>query len=170
MGLGTTTLIISNDEMEDIIKIFKSYEDSDLLLKGFTETKELKGGFYSMLLVTLRASFLGNMLAGKGINRDREGFIRAGYVSTIKGFFMSSHPLTDFEIKNYYQNESIFDGVYSRGNLPKTKFQEKIRSEAYIIDFDKYSDIGTLWIALDALNNNVTYFDSFGVEHIPKKK
>ena len=60
--------------MEDIIKIFKSSEDSDLLLKGVTKTKELKGGFYSMLLVTLGASFLTNMLANKGINRAREGF------------------------------------------------------------------------------------------------
>ena len=74
LGWETTTLIISNDEMEDIIKIFKSSEDSDLLLKGVTKTKELKGGFYSMLLVTLGASFLTNMLANKEINRAREGF------------------------------------------------------------------------------------------------
>ena len=81
---GTTTLIISNDEMEDIIKIVKSLEDSGLLLKGVTETvqnevKEQKGGFLSMLLGTLGASLLGNILAGKGMNRAGEGFIRAGY-------------------------------------------------------------------------------------------
>ena len=74
---NTTTLIISNDEMEDIIKIVKSLEDSGLLLKGVTETvqnevKEQKGGFLSMLLGTLGASLLGNILAGKGINRGRE--------------------------------------------------------------------------------------------------
>ena len=40
---------------------------------------------------------------------------------------------------------------------------------AYVINLDEYSDIGTHWIALYALNNNVTYFDSFGVEHIPKE-
>ena len=84
LGSGTTTLIISNDEMEDIIKIFKTLEDSGLLLKGVTETiqnevKEQKGGFLSMLLGTLGASLLGNILAGKGINRAGEGIVRAGY-------------------------------------------------------------------------------------------
>ena len=71
-------LIISNDEMEDIIKIVKSLEDSGLLLKGVTETvqnevKEQKGGFLSMLLGTLGASLLGNILAGRGINTAGEG-------------------------------------------------------------------------------------------------
>ena len=66
-----TTLIISNDEMKDIIKIVKSLEDSGLLLKGVTETiqnevKEQKGGFLSMLLGTLGASLLGDLLIGKG--------------------------------------------------------------------------------------------------------
>ena len=83
LGSGNTTLIISNNEIEDIIKIVKSLEDSGLLLKGVTETvqnevKERKGGFLSMLLGTLGASLLGNMLAGKGLNRAGEGFIRAG--------------------------------------------------------------------------------------------
>ena len=85
-----TTLIISNDEIHDIIKIVKSLEDSGLLLKGVTETvqnevKEQKGGFLSMLLGTLDASLLGNVLAGKEINRAgkrinraEEGIIRAG--------------------------------------------------------------------------------------------
>ena len=67
---SSTTLIISNNEMEDIIKIIKSLEDSGLLLKKVTETvqnevKEQKGGFFSMLLGTLGASLLGNILAGK---------------------------------------------------------------------------------------------------------
>ena len=74
LGSGNTTLIISNDEMKDIIKIVKSLEDSGLLLKGVTETvqneiKEQKGGFLSMLLGTLGASLLGNLLTGKGIYR-----------------------------------------------------------------------------------------------------
>ena len=78
-----TTLIISNDEMEDILKIVKSLEDSGLLLKGVSETiqneaKEQRGGFLSMLLGTLSASLLGNMLAGKGAIRTGEGTIRAG--------------------------------------------------------------------------------------------
>ena len=87
LGSGNmTTLIISNDEINDIIKIVKSLEDSGLLLKGVTETiqnevKEQKGGFLSMLLCTLGASLLGNFLAGKGINRAGAGFNRAGHGS-----------------------------------------------------------------------------------------
>ena len=94
MGSGNTaTLIISNDEINNIIKIVKSLEDSGLLLKEVTETvqnevKEQKGGFLSMLLGTLGASLLGNLLTGKGIyragkgkgiNRAGEGVLRAGY-------------------------------------------------------------------------------------------
>ena len=72
LGFGTITLIILKDEMPDIIKTVKSLEDSALLLKGVSETiqieaKEQKGGFISMLLDTLGASLLGNMLTGKGI-------------------------------------------------------------------------------------------------------
>ena len=73
---SSTTLIISNNEMEDIIKIVKSLEDSGLLLKAVTETvqnevKEQKGGFLSMLLGTFGASLLGNILSGQGINKKR---------------------------------------------------------------------------------------------------
>ena len=82
LGSGNTTLIISNNEKEDLIKIIKSLEDSGLLLKGVTqsvqnEVKEQKGGFLSMLFRTLGASLLGNLLAGKGINRAGEGIVRA---------------------------------------------------------------------------------------------
>ena len=76
---------------------------------------------------------------------------------------MPPHPLTNFEIQKYYQNEPRFNGVYSRDNLPK------IKDGAYVINLDEYSDIGTHWVALYVNNNNVTYFDSFGVEHIPKE-
>ena len=62
----------------------------------------------------------------------------------------------------YYENESRFNGVYSRDNLPK------IKDRAYVINLDEYSDIGTQWVAL-WVNNNVPYFDSFGVEHTPKE-
>ena len=112
---NTTTLIISNNEMNHIIKIVKSLEDSALLLKGVTETvqnevKEQKGGFLNMLLGTLGASLLGNLLTGRGaiaksvtketksksqgqgvnragkdhgINRAGEGVLRAGYGSRL---------------------------------------------------------------------------------------
>ena len=76
---------------------------------------------------------------------------------------MLPHPLSNFEIQKYYQNEPIFNGVYSRDNLPK------IKDGAYIIDLDEYSDIGTHWVSLYVRNTNVTYFDSFDVEHIPKE-
>ena len=82
LGSGNaTTPMISNNEMEDSIKIVKSVEDSGVLLKGVIETvlnevKEQKGGFLSMLLGTLGASLLGNILAGKGINRARKGWER----------------------------------------------------------------------------------------------
>ena len=77
-GSGTTTLIISNEEMNDIMKIVQALEDSNILLKGVTktiknETKEQKGGFLSMLLGTLGASLLGNLLTGKGIVRAGSG-------------------------------------------------------------------------------------------------
>ena len=84
LGSGNmTTLMISNDEIHDIIKIVKSLEDSGLLLKGVTETvqnevKEQKGGFLSMLLGTLGASLLGNLLTRKGINKKGKGINRAG--------------------------------------------------------------------------------------------
>ena len=68
------TLIISKDEINDIIKIVKSFEDSGLLLKGVTEQK---GGFLSMLLGALGASLLGNILTGKGIYRAGKGVLRA---------------------------------------------------------------------------------------------
>ena len=78
LGSGNTTLIISNEEMNDIMKIVQALEDSNILLKGVTETvqnevKEQKGGFLSMSLGTLGASLLGNLLTGKGINRVGKG-------------------------------------------------------------------------------------------------
>ena len=88
-GSGTTTLIISNEEMNDMMKIVQVLEDSNILLKGVTKTikneaKEQKGGFLNMLLGTLGASLLGNLLTGKGIvragsgNKKGKGIVRAG--------------------------------------------------------------------------------------------
>ena len=134
LGSGTTTLIISNDEIDDILKIVKSLENSGVLLKGVSETiqheaKEQRGGFLGMLLGTL-----------------------------------PPHPLTNFEIQEYYQNEPRFNGVFSRDNLPNS-----IKNGAYVINLDEYHDIGTHWVALYVNNKIVTYFDSFGVEHILKE-
>ena len=77
---------------------------------------------------------------------------------------MTTQPLTNFEIQTYYQNEPKFIGVYSRDNLP-----DKIKDRAYVINLDEYYDIETHWIALYVNNKTVTYFDSFGIEHIPKE-
>ena len=90
LGSGATTLIISNDEMDDILKIVKSLEDSNVLLKGVSETfqheaHEQRGGFLSMFLGTLGAFLLSDVLSeglsGKGVIRAGEGTIRAGYGS-----------------------------------------------------------------------------------------
>ena len=78
-GSGTTTLIISNDETNDVMKIVQALEDSNILFKGVTgtikneKTKEQKGGFLTMLLGTLRAILLDNMLAGKRVVRVGSG-------------------------------------------------------------------------------------------------
>ena len=62
----------------------------------------------------------------------------------------------------YYENESRFNGVYSRDNLTN-----KIKVGEYVINLDEYSDIGTHWIALYIKNNDITYLHSFVVVHIP---
>ena len=84
---------------------------------------------------------------------------------------MPPHPLTNFKIQKCYhnhaqrspKNETRFNVACSRNNLLK------IKDGAYVINLDEYSDIGTHWIALYVVNNDVTYFDSFGVEHIPQE-
>ena len=76
---------------------------------------------------------------------------------------MPPHPLTNFQIQKYYQKKPKFNGVYSLHNLPKTK------DEAHVINLDEYKSIGSHWIALYVNDNNVTYFNSFGVEHVPKE-
>ena len=81
---------------------------------------------------------------------------------------MSPHPLTNFEIQKYYQNEPRFNGVYSRDNLPERSSTE-IKDGAFTINLDGHYDAGTHWVALWVNNNNVNYFKSFGVEHIPKE-
>ena len=76
---------------------------------------------------------------------------------------MPPRSLTNFEIQKYYHKEPKFDDVYSRNNLLK------IKDEAHIINLDEYKSIGTHWIVLYVNDNNVTYFDSFGVKHIRKE-
>ena len=74
------------------------------------------------------------------------------------------HPLTNFEIREYYKNEPRFNGVYSRDNLPTN-----IKKGAHELNLDEYTDAGTHWIALYVKSRKIVYFDSFGVEHVPKE-
>ena len=115
-------LIIEQEDMNDIMKIIEALENSGILIKGVSktienETKEQRGGFLSMLLGTLGASLLGNLLTGgKGIvragegsvaNRAKgEGIVRAGEGSKKSPLYslLSFHPLTNMEINEYYKN------------------------------------------------------------------
>ena len=106
------------------------------------------------------------MLTGrKGIVRAGEGVIIAGEgVKKKLNSLLPFHSLTNFEISEYYKNEPKFNGVYSRNNLPKT-----IKKGAYVINLDEYENIGTHGIALFVKPKYAVYFDSFGVEYIPKE-
>ena len=133
--------------MEDKMKIVKSLEKSRLIIKGIIETiknevKEQKGRFLSILLGTLPACIIGNILTGKGVIRAGEGVIRPGWKK--------------------YKNEPKFNGSHSRNNL------SKIIDEAYIINLDKHESIGTHWITLYVNTENIIFLDSFG-EYIPNE-
>ena len=165
-------LIIEQEDMKDIMKIIKALENSGILLKGVSktiknETKEQRRGFLSMLLGTLGARLLGNLLTGgKGIMRAGDGIVRAGSGSKKKNLhlLLPFHPLTNIEISEYYKNEPRFNVVYSRNNLPKT-----IKKGASVINLDEYENTGTHWVSLFVKANKVIYFDSFGIEHIPEE-
>ena len=153
------------------MKIIEALENSGILLKGVNKTIEnekKKRGFLSMLLGTLGASLLGKLLSGgKDIMRAGDGIVRAGEESGSKknlNSLLPFHPLTNIEISDYYKNEPRFNGVYSRNNLPKT-----VKKGAYVINLDEYENTGTHWVALFVKTNEAIYFDSFGIEHIPKE-
>ena len=166
-------LIIEQEDMNDIVKIIEALENSGILLKGVSktienETKKQTGGFLSMLLGTLGASLLGNLLTGgKGIMRAGDGIVRAGAGKGRKktlNSLLPFHPLTNIEISEYYKNELRFNGVYSRNNLPN-----KIKKGAYVMNLDEYENTGTHCVSLFVKPKYTVYFDSFGVEHIPKE-
>ena len=77
---------------------------------------------------------------------------------------LSFHHLTNIEISEYYANEPRFNGVYSRNNLPN-----KIKKGAHAINLDECENTGTYWVSLFVKPEYTVYFDSFGVEHIPKE-
>ena len=165
--------------MNDIMKIIEALENSGILLKGVTktiknETKEQRGGFLGMLLGTLGASLLGKLFTGgKGMMRagDRivsagDGIIRTGEGSKKNNLnlLLQFHPLNNIEISEYYSNEPRFNGVYSRNYLPN-----KIKKGAYVINLDEYENTGTHWVSVFVKPKYTVYFDSFGIEHIPKE-
>ena len=152
------------------MKIIQALQDSNILLKGVTktiknETKEQKGGFLSMLLGTLGTSLLGNLLTGKGILRAGSGRPSSSASQIRK----EPHPLTNFEIQKYYKNGPRFNGVFSRNNLPEYNSIKKIKDGAYITNLDEFPNVCTHSIALFCKTNEIIYFDSFGVEHIPEE-
>ena len=77
---------------------------------------------------------------------------------------MPPHPLTNFDIQKYYENDPRFNGVFSRDSLTK-----KIKGGAYVINLDEDKDVGTHWIVLFCKKKEIAYFDSFGVEHVPQE-
>ena len=79
------------------------------------------------------------------------------------GFLIPPHPLTNFEIKEYYQNEQKFNGVY----ILEINCLKKRKDGASVINLDEYAGIGTHWFALFCKRNEIVYVDSFGVEHVP---
>ena len=96
---------------------------------------------------------------------EDKGIVRAGEGSKKKlNLLLPFHPLTNIEINEYYKNEPKFNGVYSRNNLSKT-----IQKGAYVINLDEYENTGTHWVALFVKPKYTVYFDSFGIEHIPKE-
>ena len=167
-------LIIEEEDMKDIMKIIEALENLGILLKGVSKTienesKEQRGGFLSMLIGTLGASLLGNLLTGgKGIVRAGEGSVASrakgeGRKKENLNSLLPFHPLTNIEISEYYANKPRFNGVYSRNNLAK------IKKGANVINLDEYENMGTYWVALFFKPKYMVYFDSFGIEHIPKE-
>ena len=161
-GSGSTKLIISVDDLDEIIKIVTALKEHDILLKRTAktiknETKEQKGGFLSMLLGTLGASLLGNLLTDKGLYRTGQGMYRTG--QPLKKL-IPFHVLENFEIMDYFYKIKRVNGVFSRNNLPKLK------NAAYAINLDHRKNTGTHWIVIFLKNNEVIYFDSFGVIYL----
>ena len=117
-GSGTT-VIFSNEQINDMTKIVKALEDSDILLKRVTETLKnyvKKGGalpILPMILSTLGSSLIGNSLSGRGLFRSGKEYLRAGQGIKKALILPKPHPLTNFEIQNYYKNEPKFNGKSS---------------------------------------------------------
>ena len=105
----------------------------------------------------MAANLLGNLLAGKGTMRASEGTIRTDGVTIRAGqeFLMLPHPLINFDIQKYYQNESKLNGIYSKNNLLK------IKNCSFVINLNEYESIGAHEIALYVNDNNILFCNNF---------
>ena len=175
----TKAIIFSNKDLNDMTEIVKVLEDSDVLMKGITKAlkNDIKKGdalpLIPMSLGTLGASLLtgrglfragnGNKCnCGQGIYRAGKGLFRTG-PGIKKKSLTPFHPLTNFEIQDFFNKEKRFNGVFSINNLPKLK------KGAYAINLDHSKNTGTHWVVLFVKEDEVIYFDSFGVEQIPEE-
>ena len=166
-GSGTKTVRFSNKDLDDMTKIVKTLEESDVLMKGVTKTLKndiKKGGalpLIPMLLGTLGASLLTGREMYRAGNQG-QGLFRAGQ-GIKKKSLTPFHPSTNFEIQDYFKNEKRFNSVFSRSNLPKLK------KVAYVINLDHSKNTGSHWVVIFVKEDEVIYFDSFGAEYIPKE-
>ena len=159
----TTTLIILNKKMNDIMEIVEALEDSNVLLKEVSKiiknkTKEQKGGFLSMMLGNWGASLLGKRNVRAELLQKRKRDCKS-WLWKRMGFLIPPHPL-----QKYYESKPRFNWVFSRDNLPK-----KIKDLTHLTNLDEYADAGTHWIALFFNRSKIVYFSSFGVEHVSEE-
>ena len=142
-GFITTTLIFTNEKLNDIMKIIKSLEQSE---RFENEVTEQKGAVFRYIGRYIRRQFI------QEIYQQEKAYLelakkRLELVKT----FSAIHPLTIFEIQKHYQNEPKFNAVSSRNNLLE------IKDEPYVINLDKFKSIEIYWIALYVNGGNVTY-------------
>ena len=119
--------------------------------------KKQEGGFLGALLAPLAASLVQPAISSVVKGTSRGGVTRAGEI-----FLVPLHPLNNIKITNYFNNEPVFNGVFSRNSLPRT-------DRAYVINFDDKNSKGTHWDSLFIHKNVTIYFDSFGIEYIPQE-
>ena len=139
-GSGTTNLIISNEEMNDIMKIVQGLEDCNILLK---RDKRTKRRISKHVIGSFRRYFVRKFIRKKRnckscFRKQKKKRNCKSWLWKRMGLLMPPHLLTNFEVEKYYENEPRFNGVYSRNNLPK-----KIKFAAYVINLDEYADVGT---------------------------
>ena len=144
-------LFISNEDMNDIIKIIKSFEDSGVFIDGVTVTvkHEIKEE-ETPLAASLVQSVISSVVEGLE-EQKKDMWIK---------ILVPLHPLNNIEITNYFNYEPRFNGVFSRKSLPR------IKDAAHAINLDDKKSKGTHWVSLYIDRNTAVYFYSFGIEYI----